>query len=284
MQESETDRHIAEMAVAVAQSIAIPGDVIRSVEEHVRLATYAAEQGARLVLFPELSVTGYSRRLARSDAIAASDPRLHALQRLADARDTLIIAGAPVESSAGLHIGALCFVPQRGTATYTKRFLHQGEEIAFAPGTGGDMLKVDDRNVCVAICAEITHPRHVREAAERGADIYAASCLITPGGYQYDASVLQGYSREHRMPVLMANYGASTSEWPSAGRSAIWSSDGAQLALAPAHGEAVIVAKLAFASKPHSAPNTAFEGARSGQCASEPQRQAASPRSGRQQV
>lgn len=252
MQTSEQERR-SEMTLAVAQSIATPNDVVGSVEAHVRLSEYAAAQRARLVLFPELSLTGYSRRLARSDAIAASDPRVSALQGLADSRDLLIIAGAPVESAAGLHIGALCFVPRRGTMIYTKRFLHEGEEIAFVPGAGGEMLKVDDRNVAVAICAEITHAQHAQEAAARGAEIYAASCFITPSGYAHDANLLRGYSCEHRMPVLMANYGAPSDEWPSAGCSAIWSRAGARVALAPAQGEAVVVAKVDFRSSSRSA-------------------------------
>jgi predicted amidohydrolase len=44
------------------------------------------------------------------------------------------------------------------------------------------------------------------------------------------------------MLVLMANYGAPTGGWVSAGRSAVWRPDGRLLAEAPASGEAVIVA------------------------------------------
>jgi len=196
---------MSEVSIAVAQSIAVPGDVVRSVDDHIRLAREAADRGARLVLFPELSLTGYDRQLTPADAITTTDPRLQPLQELADGRDLLVIAGAPVVSVRGLHIGALCFLPGLGLVTYLKRYLHEGEEVAFVPGDGGHAVRIGGQVVCVAICADITHGEHAYAAAARGADIYAASCFITPGGYRADSELLAGYAREHRMTVLMAN-------------------------------------------------------------------------------
>lgn len=238
----------AEITVAVVQSIAVPGDLPLAVRDHARLAIQAAQQGARLAVFPELSLTGYSLALTRADALATDDPRLQMLQHVADANDIVIVAGAPIESASGLNIGALCFGPRRPAVTYSKRFLHAGEEKTFVPGLGGDPLSIHDHTVGLAICAEITHPEHATEAARRGADIYAASCFITPNGYTYDTSLLAGYAREHRMMVLMANFGNGNHTWASAGRSAIWSHTGALLIQGPPEGEAVLVAKT------HSAP------------------------------
>lgn len=239
-----------EIAVAVVQSIAVPADLARAVSDHARLAIRAAQQGARLALFPELSLTGYDLGLTRADAITADDSRVHMLQQVADAHGIVIVAGTPVESASGLHIGALCFVPGRGATTYTKRYLHPGEEKTFAPGIGGEPLVISDHVVSVAICAEITHPEHAAEAAHRGADIYAASCFITPGGYACDSGLLVGYAREHGMTVLMANFGTGNGTWPSAGRSAIWSDTGALLIQGPTDGEAVLVAKASPRARP----------------------------------
>lgn len=233
-----------EITVAVAQSIAVPGDLPRAVGDHARLAIRAAQQGARLVIFPELSLTGYSLDLAQVDALAPDDSRLRMLQQVADAHDIAIIAGAPIESAHGLHIGALCLSPRHRTSIYSKRFLHPGEEKTFASGVGGNLLSVCDHIVSLAICAEITHPQHALEAAHGGADIYAASCFITPNGYEYDTGLLAGHAREHRMMVLMANFGNDNGTWQSAGRSAIWSHTGALLVQGPPVGEAVLIAKM----------------------------------------
>ncbi len=235
---------MARISVAVIQSVARPGDVGRSVEDHVRLAARAADRGARLAVFPELSLTGYDRGLTRADALAPSDPRLQPLQSISDTRRITLVAGAPLQATHGLEIGALCFEPFRSPSTHSKQFLHAGEENAFICGPGGAPLVVEGNILCIAICADITHPEHARTAASEGADIYAASCFITPEGYARDTALLARYAAEHRMAVLMANYGAPTGACESAGGSAIWSSAGALLARAPPHGEDVLVADL----------------------------------------
>lgn len=232
-----------EIAVAVVQSIAAPGDLTRAVSDHARLAIQAARQGARLAVFPELSLTGYDLGLTRADALRTDDARVQLLQQVADAHEIVIVAGAPIESASGLHIGALCFGPRRPAVTYSKRYLHEGEEKTFAPGIGGEPLSIHEHVVGMAICAEITHPEHAAETARRGVDIYAASCFITPSGYAHDAALLAKYAREHRMMVLMANFGTGNRTWMSAGRSAIWSDDGTLLAEGPPEGEAVLIAK-----------------------------------------
>jgi len=235
---------MSKLTLAVAQSIAVPGDLRRSVRDHCRLALAAADNGAKIVVFPELSLTGYDRRLTSRDAITATDTRLQPLQVVADDRDLVIVAGGPMVSSKGLHIGALSLIPGCPTQTYLKQHLHEGEEISFVPGAGGEALRLGGHIIRVAICADITHPEHACAAAESGAGIYMASCFITPGGYSTDAGLLQGYARKHRMVVLLANYGAATSEWPSAGRSAIWSNDGTLLACGPTEGEAIVHASI----------------------------------------
>jgi predicted amidohydrolase len=237
-----------QIAVAVVQSNAVRGDLTRAVSDHARLAIQAAHKGARLAVFPELSLTGYSLALTRADALTPDDSRLQMLQQVADAHDIVIVAGAPIVSENGLHIGALCFSPRRPVVTYSKRFLHEGEEKTFVPGAGGDPLSIHDHIVGLAICAEIAHAEHACESARRGSDIYAASCFITPHGYAYDTRLLAGHAREHRMMVLMANFGNGNETWMSAGRSAIWSPTGTLLIEAPPTGEALLIAKTGGAA------------------------------------
>ena len=80
------------ITVAAVQSLAVPGDLPRAVSNHARLAVQAAHKGARLAVFPELSLTGYSLALTRSDALTSNDPRLQMLQQISDAHDIVILA------------------------------------------------------------------------------------------------------------------------------------------------------------------------------------------------
>ncbi|MFP3409560.1 carbon-nitrogen hydrolase family protein, partial [Pseudomonas sp. SIMBA_065] len=43
--------------------------------------------------------------------------------------------------------------------------------------------------------------------------------------------------------VLMANHGGATGGWESAGRSALWASDGSLIAAAPGTGNLMVVAR-----------------------------------------
>jgi predicted amidohydrolase len=231
-----------DLTVAVAQPAGASQELGENVSAHVRMASLAAEHGAQLVLFPELSLTGYHWDLTLGDAVDAVDTRLLPLQAFADAHDVVVVAGAPIASPQGLHIGTMSFMPQAGVTTYLKRHLGAGEEVAFVPGLGGGPLVLADQVVAFAICADITHPEHASGAARGGATIYAASCLLAEGVYEADAELLRRYAREHQMVVMMANYGPPVSGWSPAGRSAIWSSDGSLLGCAPPGGEALVVA------------------------------------------
>ena len=206
------------------------------------MARMAASHSASLVVFPELSLTGYDRSLKLEDALGLRDSRLRPLQRTARENALTVVAGAPLASAAGLHIGAIIFHPDGTLGRYEKQYLHEGEEVAFAPGAGGDSFFVAHELVGVAICAEVSYPERARAISESGASIYAASCFYTCAGYAYSANLLAGYAKEHEFLVLLSNYAADLGEWSTAGGSAAWSAGGHLLATAPRSGEALVIA------------------------------------------
>jgi len=232
-----------DLIVAAAQLVATPRDVLRNVQRHARLASLAADDGAQMVIFPELSLTSYDLRLTTDDALTPDDVRLRPLSRIARERDIVIVAGGPVAVSGGLSIGAMAFHPSGESTTYLKQYPTATEQATFIPGPGPVTLTIGGDVVGLAICADVGHPEHSREAAERGATVYAAGSLLSVEGYAEDAARLQGYAAEHRMLALVANYGAPAGGYVSAGRSAAWSNDGELLASAPPSGEALVVAE-----------------------------------------
>lgn len=227
--------------VAAIQSISIKGDVAANVARHVALASRAAEFGVRLALFPELSLTGYEPEIAGASALRGDDARLAPLAALAQRSGMIIVAGAPLRIDGALYIGALSFLPDGQVAEYTKQHLHVGEQAVFAAGRGGAVLDVDAIPVALAVCADFTHASHAQAAATAGARLYAASVLVSPGGYAKDGAILQGHAVRHAMPVLMANHGGPTGGWQSAGRSALWDECG-QLVVEAGEGECLVLA------------------------------------------
>jgi len=230
-----------DLTIAAAQSRSIKGDIAANAVLHSEFVVAAAGFGAQLVVFPELSLTGYEPDIARECAIAPEDARLDPLRRLARQHGMTVVAGAPILPATGLpHIAAFAFLPDGTVSVYTKRHLHPGEEACFQPGAGGAALHVAGETIALAICADTTHPEHAASAAAGGATIYAAGVLITEQGYAADARLLERYAFEHRMAVLMANHSSPSGRWTPAGRSAIWRPDG-RLAIAAAGAEEALV-------------------------------------------
>jgi predicted amidohydrolase len=230
------------ISFAAAQVEARPGRLRDAVEAHVQCAVAAAGLGARLLVFPELSLTSYDRALTPADALDITDFVLRPLAVVARKLGITLVVGAPAVGVKRLMIASLCFFHDGRVATYTKKHLHQGEEGAFEAGDGGALLDVDETQVGLAICAEINQPAHVAEAVARGAGLYAASCFFTPRGYSNDCRMLQGHAASHRVAVAMANYTGPSGGFESAGGSAIWDNTGALVAQAPADGEYLVVA------------------------------------------
>ena len=242
----------AEPSIAVAQTCPMAGDVSANLEEHARLARAAAAAGAQVVVFPELSLTGYEIGLAESLAFAEDDPRLSPLRESAASHSMILIVGAPVRIGSALHIGAFILLPDRTIELYTKRHLGAFSESArcdgtvppaeatvFVAGERDPLVRVGGSVAAVAVCADIGQSSHPRKAAERGASVYLASMFVIPSDFAGEMAKLERYAAEHSMMVAFANFGGPSGGLASAGRSAIWSDTGTLLVRLDASGSGI---------------------------------------------
>ncbi|WP_341958210.1 carbon-nitrogen hydrolase family protein [Pseudomonas sp. RC10] len=231
--------------LAVAQSRSDAGNIAANIARHLAFMEQAAGLGVSFLMFPELSLTGYEPELARGMAITSEDTRLRPLLVKAREWGMTTVVGAPVRSSTGdgLSIAAFILHPDGGVTVQHKQHLHSGEEAVFTAGAGGEAFNLGSECLGLAICADFCQASHPRRAAEAGASIYAASVLISEGGYAHDAGLLSGHARTYRMAVLMANYAGVTGGWHSGGRSALWDEQGAQVAALPDAEEGLLVAQ-----------------------------------------
>ncbi len=67
-----------------------------NVQTHLRLVYAAAKQAAQVLVFPELSLTGYELDLVAGLAFAESDSRLGPLLDAAVETEMTLVVGAPV--------------------------------------------------------------------------------------------------------------------------------------------------------------------------------------------
>ena len=231
--------------LAAAQCSAVAGDIAANVGRHLDFIDAAHRQGVDVLVFPELSLTGYEPALAGRLAQAADTDCIAPLR--ARARDTgmTVIAGLPLRSGAAdkPYIAAFVLHPDGTSTVQTKQHLHTGEEPYFSAGTGGPLLDAAGMPLALAICADFCRPAHAAAAASAGARIYAASALIGESGYPVDSALLQDHAQRHRMAVLLANHGGPTGGWTSAGRSAFWDEQGRLVAATAGPGDCLLVVR-----------------------------------------
>jgi predicted amidohydrolase len=242
-------------SLAAGQTIPRRGDVDANLAEHLRLARVAAEEGAELLLFPELSLTGYELDLAEKLAFAPRDPRLEALAEAAAAFALTLVVGAPARVDGRLQLGAFIVAPNGGVALYAKHHLGAfpasanpggavppAEASVFAAGTLDPLIELGAHQAAVAICADTRRAAHAQRAADRGADTYLASLFAIPADLASDARNLGAYALRHAMAVVLANFGGPTGGLPAAGGSAIWSPAGEVVAQLGPEGAGLVVA------------------------------------------
>jgi predicted amidohydrolase len=242
-------------SLAAAQTIPKRGDVEANLEGHIRLIHAAAEGEARVLVFPELSLTGYELDLAHDLAFSETDPRLTPLVELAASYQMTLIVGAPVRIEPRLNIGAFILFPDGSVDLYTKHYLGAlpldaspdgivppAEGTVFHPGDRNPLLRFDGNTAAVAVCADIHRPSHPKEAADRGARNYLASTFVIPADLERDTARLREYAVEHSMAVVFANFGGPTGGLRSGGSSAILSEKGERLAQLQTEGAGVAIA------------------------------------------
>jgi predicted amidohydrolase len=215
------------MILAAAQTKPTRGDIGANLLDHYRLIDLAVQNGAQLIAFPELSITGYEREHAQKLAFKKDDSRLDHLQKLAIENNIIIVAGAPIQVESQLFIGEFVISPDNSVAVYTKQFLHEGEDEFFQSSFDyNPMITIENQKISFAICADIDNPLHPENACKRATDIYIASIFFTPNGIPNAYRDLQHFAQKHKMNILMANFSGESWGYPSAGQSAFWNNKG----------------------------------------------------------
>ena len=219
------------LTIAAAQPPCSPYDAAANALTHAAVIRSAA---ARVVVFPELSITGYE---LDAEAIDADDPRLAPLVAACAETATLALLGAPAAGSGGRsHIAMLAADGSGVSVAYRKMWLGGAEPERFDAGEAPAVLEIDGWRLGLAICKDTGVPEHAAATAALGIDAYVAGMLESAE----DAHVLDERARrvagEHGVPVVIASFAGSTGGGfdSAAGRSGVWGSDGVAIARAGA--------------------------------------------------
>ena len=238
------------LKVAVAQTRARPGDVAHNVAEAASMIGRAADAGARVVLFPELSLTGYEPGWLKASlpacAVDPDGPELDPIRSACRSTGVTAVVGTPTVSGRKSAISALAIAGDgRTVADYRKHHLEAHERELFSPGRESRTVTVDGWRLAVGICYDASFPEHARAAALGGADAYLCGGAFVRGDSDHRRSVyFPVRALENTFYVLFANFVGRQGPWEFCGGSAIYGPDGRPLATAGASDAALVVAEL----------------------------------------
>src|SRR5687767_2098506 len=152
---------MSRLRIGLGQMNATVGDLAGNVARIVKLLEGAREQGAHVVAFPELAITGYPPEdlLLKPSFIAANRAALMGLQ--AATKDITAIVGF-VDREGDLYNAAAVLHDGQWVDTYRKQRLPNygvfDELRYFQPGRGELLLKTANAQIGITICEDVWHP------------------------------------------------------------------------------------------------------------------------------
>lgn len=212
------------LTIAVAQPLCAPYDVAANAQRHGAMVTSA---NARVIVFPELSLTAYE---LDAPAITPDDERLAPLVEACAATGSVALAGAPVVGDDGAAYLAMLAVDSAGaTVAYRKVHLATTEARRFLPGHGPVAIQVDGWRLGLAICRDTGFAEHATATAALGIDLYVAATLHNTDEVDVQEERARRIATAHRVWVAVASFAGSTGGGyaDACGRSGIWSPNGA---------------------------------------------------------
>ncbi|HEV7780309.1 MAG TPA: carbon-nitrogen hydrolase family protein [Chitinophagaceae bacterium] len=229
------------MKLCVAQTKPFKGDIEKNIAVHKELINLAITNGAEMIIFPELSITGYEPELAATLATDHDDERFGIFQDISNQNNITIGFGYPAKNDPGISISMAIFEPGKTAKTYSKKYLHSSEEPFFTSGVHFTGLIGPQENIAPAICYELSVPQHAEEAFQKGASIYIASVVEDTEGVERAIKKLSAIASRYSMIVLMANCTGPTGAYACGGKSSAWNNKGELRGQLDAHQEGILI-------------------------------------------
>jgi predicted amidohydrolase len=209
------------MQLVLAQTQAVAGDLAQNMQDHLRWMERAAREGADLLVFSELSLTGYEPELAEDLAMDEDALPLRALHERAGSLVQRVCVGFP---SLGHRLPRISLVILGGPhrVVLHKHHLHEDELATMEPGPPSAVVEIWGKRVGFLICYELSQDQRVQALLDQGAQVLIASVAKTSKGMQAASARLQALSQRYRIPVFVVNAVGQADGVVCGGRSAGW--------------------------------------------------------------
>ena len=253
--------------LALAQIAPVLGDLAQNLALHEVKIAESKAAGADLVIFPELSLTGYQLQdLAPEVAMRRTDPRLQSLAKRTSGGPSAVVsfvestddhrlfaAAALLEAGEVRHVARKCYLPTYGLFD-ERRFLAAGDAIrATRAALGGSAA--GNVGIGIGVCEDFWHPTLPAILAQDGAELLINVAAGPARGASVDAD--QGLGSAASWGTLLRATAALTTSYVAFtnrvgvdeslifwGGSRVIGPDGVVIAEAPLFEEALLLAEI----------------------------------------
>jgi predicted amidohydrolase len=254
--------------LALAQIAPVLGDLAQNLALHEVKIAGGKAAGADLVIFPELSLTGYQLQdLAPEVAMRRTDPRLQSLAKRTSGGPSAVVsfvestddhrlfaAAALLEAGEVRHVARKCYLPTYGLFD-ERRFLAAGDVIRATRASLGGRSVQGDVGVGIGVCEDFWHPTLPAILAQDGAELLINVAAGPARGASVDAD--QGLGSAASWGTLLRATAALTTSYVAFtnrvgvdeslifwGGSRVIGPDGVVIAEAPLFEEALLLAEI----------------------------------------
>lgn len=246
------------LKVAAAQIAPVLGQTAENVRMHLRYIAEAKRQGADVIIFPELSLTGYE--LGDGAPAVARRRESDEVQTLAGASQGITTIFGMVELGFAAQLHNSSVVVRDGHVLFVHRKLNLPnygklvEGKLFGAGRYIDTFDLKDPwHASILTCSDAWNPGLVHLVAVKGATILAIPMSSACGSVEHDLFsnpdgwhlVVQFYSYIYGLPTLVVNRVGTEGEFAFWGGSKVFGPHGEVLAQGGSD-EGIIVAELRF--------------------------------------
>ena len=235
--------------IAAVQMDVVLGDKKQNLERITERIEKASQQGARLVIFPECSVTGYCfDSLEEAQPFAESIPGLtcETLSRVCERTGVHVVCGL-LEVSGEDVFNACVLVGSTGlVASYRKVHLPDlGVDRFTTPGNRPfDVHTVEGVRIGMNICYDSAFPESSRVLALQGADLVALPTNFPPGAECMVGHVINTRAMENKIYYAAVNRIGEERGFRFIGHSKICGVNGRTLAEAAHEKEEILYAEI----------------------------------------
>lgn len=220
------------LKIALAQTTFLVGDIAANIKTIVKSAYYARDKGADLIVFPELTVTGYPAEdlLLRRDFIDLANNAIYEIAE--QVSDIAVVIGYPERDGDKLYNSAVVINQGAIVTTYRKQALPNygvfDEQRYFTAGDKVCLFEFNGAVIGLTICEDVWREGIVKQNQEAGADLLLTlnASPFHSGKIHLREEIVGNHAQAAQLPIVYVNQVGGQDELIFDGASFVVNQDG----------------------------------------------------------